>query len=126
MGRQQRRRLAQLTKQMQALPLHVHTVATGGYSGPDAAELHHAAVTAGAVEVPTGTPRLLARIEGHVGVLTFNSPRSAQLPAGWSIVHGHLASMYHHRRCVVWGGMYVAVATRWAMISRRFCGRWSE
>ena len=45
------------------------------YSGPDAAELHRAAVASGAaVDVPTGTPRLLARIQQKVGVLTFNSP----------------------------------------------------
>lgn len=46
-----------------------------GYSGPDAAAVHHAAVRCGAaVDVPTGTPRLLARVEQMVGVLTFNSP----------------------------------------------------
>eukprot|EP01050_Picozoa_sp_SAG11_P012290 SAG11_NODE_1357_length_5120_cov_2.888668_6_plen_271_part_00 len=45
------------------------------YAGPDAAELHHQAVATGAaVEIATGTPRLLARIEKAVGVLTFNSP----------------------------------------------------
>lgn len=45
------------------------------YAGPDAAEIHHAAVASGAaVELETGSPRLLARIEERVGVLTFNSP----------------------------------------------------
>ena len=61
-----RRRLGALAAQLRAAPT--------AYGGPDGADLHHAAVAAGAIELDTGSPRLLARIEAKVGVLTFNSP----------------------------------------------------
>jgi enoyl-CoA hydratase/carnithine racemase len=58
----------------QRLAQHLERIPVA-YSGPDAADLHRAACASGsAVEVATGTARLLARIENRVGVIVFNSP----------------------------------------------------